>query len=69
MKRCGRLRSYLTGGYSLMAKLQPSKLAMRVRFPLPALNHFCSGYEIVTLFNATCLFWCSDFRAAGARRR
>ena len=23
-------------GYSLMAKLQPSKLAMRVRFPLPA---------------------------------
>ena len=23
-------------GYSLMVKLQPSKLAMRVRFPLPA---------------------------------
>jgi hypothetical protein len=24
-------------GHSLMVKLQPSKLAMRVRFPLPAL--------------------------------
>ena len=33
-KRC-RMKS-VKRGYSLMAKLQPSKLAMRVRFPLPA---------------------------------
>ena len=26
------------GGYSLVVKHQPSKLAMRVRFPLPAPN-------------------------------
>src|SRR5439155_20975899 len=27
---------YITRGHSLMVKFQPSKLAMRVRFPLPA---------------------------------
>jgi hypothetical protein len=29
--------SFLLRGHSLMVKFQPSKLAMRVRFPLPAL--------------------------------
>ena len=36
MRKCGKMRSDLRG-YSLMVKLQPSKLIMRVRFPLPAL--------------------------------
>ncbi len=34
-------------GYSLMVKLQPSKLAMRVRFPLPAL--FLAGWPDAVL--------------------
>ena len=46
---------YIKRGYSLMVKLQPSKLIMRVRFPLPALKpatadavagvFFCSKYK------------------------
>lgn len=32
--------SLIQRGYSLMAKLQPSKLIMRVRFPLPAVTHY-----------------------------
>jgi hypothetical protein len=33
-------------GHSLMVKYQPSKLAMRVRFPLPAFLHFGFRMEI-----------------------
>ena len=32
----GMARAARQGGYSLVVKHQPSKLAMRVRFPLPA---------------------------------
>src|SRR5438067_4167659 len=38
-----RFSEFTTRGHSLMVKFQPSKLAMRVRFPLPA--HFFSPSE------------------------
>jgi hypothetical protein len=35
----------LRRGHSLMVKFQPSKLAMRVRFPLPAHLHMRNGLK------------------------
>jgi hypothetical protein len=40
-------------GHSLMVKLQPSKLAMRVRFPLPASSLFTKQNKL----SKTSLTW------------
>ena len=52
-------------GYSLMVKLQPSKLIMRVRFPLPAfVLYHCLDREIPSTRTAPQMPWSTSKKSS-----
>jgi hypothetical protein len=63
-------RKTVISGHSLVVKLQPSKLAMRVRFPLPALVRHRRLNNFHLPFDSSGRSpWCPGWRPADRRRR